>query len=208
MTTTTRSQLLTTARSLFAERGFDGVSIAQIAKELSVTKQALLHHFGSKEKLYGEVLRGISEEFEAQRKALKLDGLEPKAALSQYLLSMLPRDATETERTRLLMRELLDNQRRAESAKNWYLADFLDTLIGMVLALPGWDRARPMQALALAYQLLGAINYYAVSGPTLGAIFGGKDAERLAEEFRPQLEALLDTALSQSPVGTRQEASS
>ncbi len=207
MTTTTRSQLLTTARSLFAERGFDGVSIAQIAKELNVTKQALLHHFGSKEKLYGEVLRGISEEFEAQRKALKLDGLEPKAALSLYLLSMLPRNAAETERTRLLMRELLDNQRRAESAKNWYLADFLDTLIGMVLALPSWGQARPMQALALAYQLLGAINYYAVSGPTLGAIFGEKDAERLAQEFRPQLEALLETALSQSAAGTRQEAS-
>ncbi len=208
MTTTTRSQLLTTARSLFAERGFDGVSIAQIAKELSVTKQALLHHFGSKEKLYGEVLRGISEEFEAQRKALKLDGLEPRGALPLYLLSMLPRDAAETERTRLLMRELLDNQRRAESAKNWYLADFLDGLIGMVLALPNWNQARPMQALALAYQLLGAINYYAVSGPTLGAIFGEKDAERLAQEFRPQLEALLDSALSQSPVGTRQDASS
>jgi AcrR family transcriptional regulator len=208
MTTTTRSQLLTTARSLFAERGFDGVSIAQIATELSVTKQALLHHFGSKEKLYGEVLRGISEEFEVQRKALKLDGLEPKAALSLYLLSMLPHNAAETERTRLLMRELLDNQRRAESAKNWYLADFLDGLIGMVLALPGWGQARPMQALALAYQLLGAINYYAVSGPTLGAIFGEKDAERLAQEFRPQLEALLDTALSQSPVGTRHDAPS
>ena len=51
----TRERLLDQAEPLFAERGFYGVSIAAIASELGLTKQALLHHFGSKEKLYGEV---------------------------------------------------------------------------------------------------------------------------------------------------------
>ena len=65
MTISTRDQLLATARTLFAERGFYGVSIASIANEHGLTKQALLHHFSSKEKLYGEVLKEIADDFAA-----------------------------------------------------------------------------------------------------------------------------------------------
>ncbi|MEL6753814.1 MAG: helix-turn-helix domain-containing protein, partial [Pseudomonadota bacterium] len=66
MASDTREQFLDTAEALFAERGFYGVSIAAIADELDLTKQALLHHFGTKEKLYGAVLQRISDEFERQ----------------------------------------------------------------------------------------------------------------------------------------------
>ena len=59
----TKEKFLDVARKLFAEKGFYGVSIAAISSELDLTKQALLHHFGSKEKLYGLVLEGISERF-------------------------------------------------------------------------------------------------------------------------------------------------
>ena len=61
MADTTRQQFLQTARQLFARKGFYGTSLANIADELGLTKQALLHHFGSKEKLYAEILEGISE---------------------------------------------------------------------------------------------------------------------------------------------------
>ena len=186
MSETTRARLLATARSLFAERGFDGVSIAQIASALGVTKQALLHHFGSKEKLYGEVLHSISSEFEDVRAMLPDGGRSPVAILKAYLERMIPRDAQETERVRLLMRELLDNHRRAAEAKRWYLSDFLEHLIAMVRRVPGWEHASQAAALALAYQLLGAINYYAVSGPTLTAIFGAAEYGKLEAGFRSQ----------------------
>ena len=58
----TRDQLLAIAATQFAQKGFYGASIASIADELCLTKQALLHHFGSKEKLYGEVLQSISSQ--------------------------------------------------------------------------------------------------------------------------------------------------
>ena len=60
MTADTRSRFIKVARRHFAEKGFDGTSIAAIADEVGLTKQALLHHFGSKEKLYGKVLQQIS----------------------------------------------------------------------------------------------------------------------------------------------------
>ena len=55
----TREALVEVARRLFSERGFYGVSVAAIASELGITKQALLHHFGTKEALYAEVLLGL-----------------------------------------------------------------------------------------------------------------------------------------------------
>jgi len=48
----TRDSLLTAATHLFAARGYDGVSVAQIAQRAGVTKALINYHFGGKHKLY------------------------------------------------------------------------------------------------------------------------------------------------------------
>jgi TetR/AcrR family transcriptional regulator len=48
----TRDGLLTAATQLFAARGFDAVSVAQIAQRAGVTKALINYHFGGKHKLY------------------------------------------------------------------------------------------------------------------------------------------------------------
>ena len=67
MQTDTKHRLLNMSEALFAERGFYGVSIAAIAKEMGFSKQALLHHYPTKEKLYGAVLQRISDDFLEQQ---------------------------------------------------------------------------------------------------------------------------------------------
>ncbi|MEL7481890.1 MAG: TetR/AcrR family transcriptional regulator [Pseudomonadota bacterium] len=196
MSTDTREQLLDTAEALFAERGFYGVSIAAIADELGLTKQALLHHFGTKEKLYGEVLKRISNTFETAQIEARQTGDDPVTQLKSFLLFQLTAVSTDQARAALLMRELLDNKRRADTASTWYLKPFLESLVEMVQAVPAWANASEAAALATAYQLLGAINYYAVSGPTLVGIFGDSRVGALDAAFPGQFEALIDAALS------------
>lgn len=52
-----RDRVLRHARELFAERGYDGVSMQQIAAATGMTKAALYYHFRDKEELFGHVMR-------------------------------------------------------------------------------------------------------------------------------------------------------
>jgi AcrR family transcriptional regulator len=58
---TTRRALLDAARDLFAERGFANTGRDDIAERAGVTRGALYHHYGSKERLF----RAVVEELEA-----------------------------------------------------------------------------------------------------------------------------------------------
>jgi AcrR family transcriptional regulator len=51
-----REQLITVARGLFAERGFEGTSIEEIAAQAGVSKPVVYEHFGGKEGLYAVVV--------------------------------------------------------------------------------------------------------------------------------------------------------
>jgi AcrR family transcriptional regulator len=52
----TREQIIKVASELFAEQGFDGVSIRDITSRAEVNLSAVTYHFGSKEALFGAVI--------------------------------------------------------------------------------------------------------------------------------------------------------
>lgn len=51
-----REQLVAVGRSVFAERGFDGASVEEIASRAGVSKPIVYEHFGGKEGLYAVVV--------------------------------------------------------------------------------------------------------------------------------------------------------
>jgi len=54
-TEATRGRLLASARRLFTERGFGGVSAEELVRDAGLTRGALYHHFGGKGVLGGKV---------------------------------------------------------------------------------------------------------------------------------------------------------
>ena len=197
----TRDELLAAATRLFAEKGFYGASMAAIASELGLTKQALIHHFGSKEKLYGEVMQRISDQLLSTAIQAAAERTESESELESFLVSFYASGDDHMEQTQLIMRELLDNRQRAESAHNWYLKSFLDALVAMIRRAPGWESASSEDALASVYQLLGAINYFAVSEPTLQRMFGKRAYQRLQEVYPNRFRALVRACLANPPSG-------
>lgn len=78
----TRTALMTAARALFAEQGYDGASVRAITSRAGANLGAVTYHFGSKEGLYLEVLAGMMSPLRdritavATREASALDRLD------------------------------------------------------------------------------------------------------------------------------------
>ena len=193
--TETREQFIDAATAAFAEGGFYGTSIANIADALPFTKQALLHHFGSKEKLYGEVLKRISNRLMKDIARVADASLNPRDRFEQLSLHLYRSALEHSDDTQLLMRELLDNRRRAGAARTWYLKPFLQQLTDLVLEIPGADFKTRDSALAFVYQLLGAINYFAVSESTLTRMLGKRAYWNLQSGYEVELRRLITDRL-------------
>jgi AcrR family transcriptional regulator len=61
----TRKNIIDTARALFSESSYLGVSMNDIAKELDITKAALYYHFAGKEEIYNAVLDEVLNDINA-----------------------------------------------------------------------------------------------------------------------------------------------
>ncbi len=186
----TKDALVTAAHRLFAERGFDGVSIADIAGELDITKQALLHHFGSKEKLYGTVLEELSVRFDAIVQTHLAQQASPADQYRSILRDLYRHMNRDKHDARLIMRELLDNRPRAKDKRKWYLRGFLESLTELTQTLSDPHGLSKPEAFARTFQVVGAVNYFAISDPTLKTMFGRDTYDDVEAVFLDQLEQL------------------
>jgi len=83
-----RVQLLDVGRALFAERGFDGTSVEEVAASAGVSKPIVYDHFGGKEGLFEAVVDREVADLLA-RFAAALDGDDPRRLLEQATLALL-----------------------------------------------------------------------------------------------------------------------
>lgn len=84
----TRSRVLGVAATLFAEEGFAGTSMRDIATALGITKAAIYYHFESKEQLLDAVLEDVAARFEAAL-ASHADGAQVHTVLSAFLDALM-----------------------------------------------------------------------------------------------------------------------
>jgi AcrR family transcriptional regulator len=100
-----REQLIDVARSLFAERGFEGASIEEIASRAGVSKPVVYEHFGGKEGLYAVVVdREIAALLNGITGALSAD-LSSRETLERAAMALLEYIETSTDGFRILVRD-------------------------------------------------------------------------------------------------------
>jgi AcrR family transcriptional regulator len=99
-----REQLIEIARSLFAERGFEGTSVEEIAARAGVSKPIVYEHFGGKEGLYAVVVdREVRQLLDSMRSSLT--GGHPRELLEQAAMSLLGYVEESSEGFRILVRD-------------------------------------------------------------------------------------------------------
>ncbi len=103
-----REDIVTEATRLFAERGYEGTSMGDLAERVGLRKASLFHHFPSKDALYAAVLEGLVTQVRtALASAMSKEGTfeERLDALSDALTATL---GSQPHAARLLVREALD----------------------------------------------------------------------------------------------------
>ncbi len=190
MSHSTYQRLIHSATKMFAQKGFYGTSIRDIADQLDISKQALLHHFSTKEKLYGEVLKQI-----AQQVMDRVNHNEQYDSATLQIEAAFERMAQwgleDLDGARVLMRELLDNPERAPHAINWYLNPLLEAMVAIIKKGQSQGEFKQVAALAFIYNVLGAQHYFMISLPTLKQMLSAKEYKNILKQQSIELKAMM-----------------
>jgi TetR/AcrR family transcriptional regulator len=103
-----RDEIVDEATRLFAERGYEGASMADLAERVGLRKASLFHHFASKDVLYAAVLeRLLGPVSEAISRGVAMEGGFPERldALTDAMTEVLHHQPFAA---RLLVREAMD----------------------------------------------------------------------------------------------------
>lgn len=181
-----RQHILDCAKRLFAVRGFDGVSISDIAEDSGASKANIFHHFESKEKLYLAVIASVAE-----RSPPYPAPARPDRSVVEFFQDMAVAEMREAGKDELGVRLILQEvssgnpQRSRVLAEDVFAVDFT-RLVELIRAQQGEGHFRPDIDPALAAIVLrSATAFYLLSRDVLRHLPGVKfadDPEHYARE--------------------------
>ena len=156
--------ILDVAGQLFADKGFDAVSINDIAQRADVSKANIFHHFKSKEGLYLAVLKLACE-----HSARALDEVErtlsdngPQAQVEAFFTRYLQRLLASPRSTRLIQRELLEGgSERGRHLAEQVFSEQFSRLVDLVRTGQSQGQFRnEFDAALVAFLLIGASVFF------------------------------------------------
>src|SRR5580692_8829142 len=103
-----RTRIVDEATRLLAARGFDGTAVQDVADAVGVTKQAVLHHFNSKDQIREAVLGAILAHWKETLPRLLLAATASDDRFEAVFGELLRFFATDPNRARVVLREALD----------------------------------------------------------------------------------------------------
>lgn len=156
-----RDELLDLAFQEFSESGFKNVSIRKLAAKIGVSDSLFIHHFGSKQKLWYEVVDTIiAQEFKyliEQQKQNNLP-LDPIQLLRDNIAELLRLAKLKPAMFQLFFRELNSDNERSDYLKRKYLHPYLALFDAAIALCIQRGDIKPVNTLTIHTLLLGSIN--------------------------------------------------
>ena len=166
-----RSLILEQAERLFADHGYEGAVLSEIARAAGLGNAGLIHYFPSKAAIYREVLERLATDLE-ERVARALEGRrDPAVRLRAFVSAGVAWNSERPLAVRVMMREVLDNPERLEGANILPpLVRFVETGVSIIkeAQAAGVIAAGPPEA--ILNLVIGTLNYSAIVRPSFNRV--------------------------------------
>jgi AcrR family transcriptional regulator len=130
----TKREILEVATREFAERGYAGARVDEIAAQTRTTKRMIYYYFGGKEQLYVAVLEAAYSRIRSAEREAEVDHLEPAAAIRRLAELTFDHHEANPQFIRLVS---IENVHRAEHIAKFSTFGHLNSpaieLIGRIL---------------------------------------------------------------------------
>ncbi len=179
-----REAILHEATQLFADNGFEGTSLNDIAAGVGIKRPSLLHHFSSKDELYGEVFEHmLSEWLERVESAI----VQPGTGWDKFAFVIsvgFDVFAENPAYVRLMRREALDGGGRLGIDLVGVVAPLFDTAVEWMeeqMTAGHFRQSDPRHTVITGYAVLLS---YVSDAPFLDGLLGAPALEPLMLEQR------------------------
>ena len=136
----TQAEILDVATREFAEHGYSGARVDEIAERTRTTKRMLYYYFGSKEGLYTAVLERAYTQIRAAEQAVDVEHLDPVAAIRRLAELTFDHHEAHPDFIRLVS---IENIHRAEHMRaTGRFADLNSPAIGCIARILERGRAQ------------------------------------------------------------------
>ena len=103
-----REEIYEAAARVFNRKGFSGTTVSAVAKELSIDRASLYYYISSKEQLFDELIREVSDANVAMAQAIAASKELPSAKLRQLIVELMESYARNYPILYIYIREDLD----------------------------------------------------------------------------------------------------
>ena len=161
--------ILEAAETLFAQKGFDAVSMSAIAKLANTSKPNIYHHFKNKNDLYLAVMKTA-----VRRSSALLDTLEQapgtfKQHLAEFASGQLENLLTHKRSTQLMLRETLsEGSQYGQEITQMAMGEVFSRLVAMVQQGQQENEFRQnIDPMLAAFMIVSANMFFFQASPTM-----------------------------------------
>jgi TetR/AcrR family transcriptional regulator len=159
-----RQAILEAASAEFAGRGFAATRVDRIARRAGVNKAMIYYHFGSKQRLYRDIVREILVAIRTRERTIAAGDDPPERKIDSFIEAFVGEAQSRPHMPPIMMREVAEGGRHLDAGTLRIIVGVFESMLAIL------DQGRRTGVFAPVHPLL---MYFTIVGPTVMFLGGG-----------------------------------